>query len=237
MFYILVSRIPFIYNISDKKDKLFRTFLIGSVCYIILHGLLYSKKFSDNQFVEKYKKYLLYLVGADLSLALGIVYFLDKKVESDDNSYVESVSDDEDNHTIEENNKLTREQILHQFYRNQMLAQQQAMANNGSPFINKTGAEELKKTQVPEQPTNKDSKDNENKVKIEVKEDNKKPAAKNDTQSSSSKKSEKHNTPEELNLSNGEDMQSKLSDKNKSLEKLLEVISDTELPLYKSPEA
>ena len=52
MFYILVSRIPFIYNINEKKDKLFKTFLIGSICYIILHGFLHSRKFSDNNLIE-----------------------------------------------------------------------------------------------------------------------------------------------------------------------------------------
>jgi hypothetical protein len=223
MFYILVSRVPFVYNIGNKREKLFRTFLIGSVCYIILHGLLYSKRFSNNEFVEKYKKYLLYLVGADLSLASSIIYFLDKKTEDQENSYIEDVSDNDndDNHTIEENNdKMTREQILQNFYRNQMMAQQQAMLaqqQTGSPFINKTGAEELKK-----KPTENVIESKESKESKELKEKDK------EVKSISSEK--KNN--DELELSNADDIQSKLSEKNKSLDKLLEVISDTDIPLY-----
>jgi hypothetical protein len=228
MFYILVSRVPFVYNIGNKGEKLFRTFLIGSVCYIILHGLLYSKRFSNNQFVEKYKKYLLYLVGADLSLASSIIYFLDKKVEDQENSYIEDVSDNDDNNTIEENNdKMTREQILQNFYRNQMIAQQQQamMAQQaGSPFINKSGAEELKKKSSDNTVDNKEQK--ESKEAKETKE----------TKEVKSVSSEKKNNTEELELSNADDMQSKLSDKNKSLEKLLEVISDTDIPLYQPME-
>jgi hypothetical protein len=229
MFYILVSRVPFVYNIGNKKEKLFRTFLIGSVCYIILHGLLYSKKYSNNEFVDKYKKYLLYLVGADFSLALGIIYFLDKKIDDDGNSYIEDVSDDNDDDTIAENQeKMTREQILQNFYKNQMLAQQ-AQNQQNSPFINKSGAEELKKKVIEQ----KDTIPHQNEVKEkELTENNK------DEKSISSKKSvEKKSQTEELNLSNADDLESKLSDKNKSLEKLLEVISDTDIPLYKANES
>ena len=78
MFYILVSRIPFVYNIDDKNEKFFRTFLLGSICYIIIHGLLYSKRFSNNNFIQQYKKYLLHLASADILFASGIIYFLDK---------------------------------------------------------------------------------------------------------------------------------------------------------------
>ena len=78
MFYILISRIPFIYNIDDKKEKIFRTFFVGSICYIILHGLLYSKKFLDNSFIEKYRKYLLYVSVSDFILTCSIVYLVDK---------------------------------------------------------------------------------------------------------------------------------------------------------------
>ena len=133
MFYILVSRIPFIYNINDKKDKLFRTFLVGSICYIIVHGLLHSKKFSGNIFIEKYRNYLLYLAGIDFSVTSGMVYLLDKKnlEGSMDNSYLEVDGSDEDNSTIESNNhkKMTREEILQNFYKGQVMQQQMHQMN------------------------------------------------------------------------------------------------------------
>lgn len=230
MFYILASRIPFVYNIDNKKDKLFRTFLIGSVCYIILHGLLNSKKFSSNQFVDKYKKYLLYLVGADLSLALGIIYLIDKKINNDDNSYSEDVSEDsDDNNTIDENNnKMTREEILQNFYRNQnqMNTQQQQQQ---SPFINRTNAEELKRISS-ENVTNINDNTNNNANNNTNENNNKELKEVKINKECKSISSNKNNT-DDFELTN-DDNNSKLSNKNKSIE----VISDTDIPIYRPTE-
>jgi len=142
MFYILVSRIPFVYTICDKKDKFFRTFLIGSICYIILHGLLYSKKLSENSLIEKYRNYLLHVASSDLVLTGIIIYMLDKKYEDTlidvENSYVENGYTDEAEEQLEsiEHQKMTRDEILQKYYQNQVI--------KNSPFIN---AEELKHKQ------------------------------------------------------------------------------------------
>ena len=40
---------------------------------------------------------------------------------------------------------MTRDEILNNYYKNQMIAKQQVMQQNKSPFINKADAEELKK--------------------------------------------------------------------------------------------
>jgi hypothetical protein len=198
MFYILVSRIPFIYNVPDKKDKMFRIFLIGSICYIILHGLLYSRRFLENNFIQKYKLYLLYLAGIDFVLTGGIVAFLDKKTleVEPDNEYIEN-DDSNDNSKDENKDKMTRQQILQNYY-NQQLLQQQAQEKAKSPFIKKTDAEELKKEAV-----------NNNHVEQENNEDKQK------EESSKSSKSSK-----------------KSSDKKEHTDKLVELVSDTELPLY-----
>ncbi len=201
MFYILVSRVPFIYNVPDKKDKMFRVFLIGSICYIILHGLLYSKKFLENSFIQKYKSYLLYLAGIDFVLTSGIVVVLDKKPSESENLYIENAEDNEnsnDNESIE-NEKMTRQQILQNYY-NAQLMQQQAQEKAKSPFITKTDAEELKK-----ETTEKPQPIVENR---EVKE-----ASKDDSVESS--KSSKKST-----------------DKKETTDKLIELIADTELPVY-----
>jgi hypothetical protein len=205
MFYILVSRIPFIYNVDNKKEKLFRTFLIGSICYIIIHGLLYSKKFLNNTFVQNYKKYLLYLAGIDFVLMSGIVYVIDKKLP-DDNMYIENADDDisieepnEEEPNKEEPNKeepkMTREQILKNYYKMQMMEQS---TNKQSPFINKSDAEELKK---------KDT--------SELKSDEK--------SSKSSQKSEHKLEKTSLN-----------KNKEQVLDKIEEIVSDTDLPLYQA---
>lgn len=222
MFYILVSRIPFVYNINNKKDKLFRTFLVGSICYIIVHGLLYSKKFTGNVFIEKYRNYLLYLAGIDFTVTSGMVYLLDKKnlEDNNDNAYLEVEGSEEDNSTIESNNhqKMTREQILQNFYRGQMMQQQVQQLN--SPFINKADAEELKKTN--DNSIHEASKQQDNKSSVSDKksnkssQDNNKEKNKLDSEKSNENNNQKNNNQEvNLNLNN-----------------LIDVISDTELPLY-----
>ena len=225
MFYILVSRIPFIYNINDKKDKLFKTFLIGSICYIILHGFIYSRRFSGNNLIEKYRKYLMHLAGIDFVLTSGIVFLLDNKItKTEQNSYIENAEDNnednnednEENVSIENRGKMTREEILNNYYKNQMIAKQQAITaamhqqqiqmNKNSPFINKADAEELKKRD---------------------KEEIGKPEEKklSDKQKSKSSKS-----------SSSVDIESKSKeDENKeNVDELLDMITNTDLPLYKS---
>lgn len=213
MFYILVSRIPFIYNINDKKDKLFKTYLIGSICYIMLHGFLHSRKFSGNSFVEKYRMYLLHLAGIDFVITSGIVFMLDNKLSSktDVNSYIENAEDDDDEDTgsIENGGKMTREEILNNYYKNQMIAKQQAMAaamqQNKSPFINKADAEELKK------------KDGEDKVPEKISEKKEEKVSEKKSKSSKSISDENQNEEKEENI-----------------DELLDLITNTDIPVYKS---
>jgi hypothetical protein len=117
---------------NNKQEKLFRTFLLGSICYIIIHALLNSKKFLENEIINKYKKYLLYLVFADLSLASVLIFIIDKKVDIEDNLYIEDISEKstENNNLIQ---NLNNKQLL----------------NNKSPFIqkqNKSGEDNNKQS-------------------------------------------------------------------------------------------
>ena len=213
MFYILVSRIPFIYNINEKKDKLFKTFLIGSICYIILHGFLHSRKFSDNNLIEKYRKYLMHLAGIDFVLTSGIVFLLDNKLTSkiEVNSYIENADDnndddDEENDSIEnDEKKMTRDEILNNYYKNQMLTNQQTIPTplqQNSPFINKADAEELKKKDCKSEQENMEEK------KVSEKQ-----------KSKSSKSSEEHNSKD---------------DQKENIDELLDLITNTDIPVYKS---
>jgi hypothetical protein len=215
MFYILVSRVPFIYNVTDKKSKVFRTFLVGSICYIIVHGLLYSKKFAGNAFIEKYKQYLLYLAGVDLSLTLGIIYFLDNKSKMDENLFIENgeQEDGEDESNDEDtiaDNKMTREEILAQYYQAQ---QKQLEKPKESPFIKKTDDVKPKKQ---ESETSKSKKSSSKKKEI--------------TQSSTSTQVNNENQENNKEL----EKEKLEGSENKELDNLVELISNTEIPVYQS---
>ncbi len=117
MFYTLISRIPYIYNIKDNNDKLFKIFLLGSICYVLLHALLYCKKYSEISLINNNKKLLFYLAGIDYSITLSLVFFIDKKK-------LEKSS--------EEKNK------------NKVLLNKRKKNKINSPFINKNEAVQLK---------------------------------------------------------------------------------------------
>ena len=245
MFYILVSRIPFVYNINDKNEKFFRTFLLGSICYIIMHGLLYSKRFSNNIFIQRYKKYLLHLASADILFASSIIYFLDKKDKNNDNNDIEHQNESDNENSYVENisenkaidDKMTREQIMQNFYNNPIMAQQQALlaqSQNGSPFINKTSAEEFKRKNletVIENTDNTDNNDNDNDNKVNNINKELNSNKKNDNDNNNN-----NNIKEDLEISNSNNTQLKPSDKSKSLENLIEEQNDTDIPLYQPEE-
>ena len=226
MFYILVSRVPFIYNVTDKKSKVFRTFLVGSICYIIVHGLLYSKKFVGNSFVDKYKQYLMYLAGIDLSLTLGIIYFLDNKSKMEENLFIEDGGEEEQDDSNEEDtiadNKMTREEILAQYYQAQQNQQNQQNPKD-SPFIKKGAVEELKKADTE---TSKSKKLSSKKKEITQ--------SSASTQVTNDKNVNVVNNNEELNQKKSQE--STKSD-NKELDNLVELISNTEIPVYQSTTA
>lgn len=227
MFYILVSRLPFIYNITNKNDKMFKTIFIGSLCYIILHGLLYSKKFSDNVIICKYRNYLMYLSIIDIALTTSIVYFLDNQKSIDETN--NNDASDIDN---EENTKLNRDEILQKYYK-----------TKNSPFINKAEAEEinnnLKKEsfdnnnsniQTKETTVNVNNKSNEN--------SNNNSIDKNNNTNNNIKDNDKY---EENNDTSDEDENDDENDNELTMsvnsqnnnETTLHVESDTEIPLYK----
>lgn len=79
MFYLIVSKLPIISNI--QSGKLFRIFVIGTICYIILHAFLYSGYGSNSELISKYRTYFYYVWGVDLILAGIITKFFGKKKE------------------------------------------------------------------------------------------------------------------------------------------------------------
>jgi hypothetical protein len=70
MFYFLVSRLPLISQ-STEENKLARIYFIGSVCYIVLHAILFSNIGDNVVLIQNYRSYLYYLWGIDFLLTGG----------------------------------------------------------------------------------------------------------------------------------------------------------------------
>ncbi len=166
MFYLISSKLPLISTERNSSTKLFRSFIVGSICYIILHGYLFSQKFKDNNLVQKYKKYIYYLLGADLLMTSIIIKFLTKSQPEMPKQIRMEENDDNDSEMpnippqrIQENNipqyagkmthpQLSRQQIMEEFYKNQNIPSiplnppmiekpQEVKQEQKSPFIPK----------------------------------------------------------------------------------------------------
>lgn len=83
MFYFIVSRIPMISNVDE--GKFLRIFIIGTICYVILHAFLYSKYNENISFITNYRSYLYYLWAADIVLTGILVKFFGSNNTSDEN--------------------------------------------------------------------------------------------------------------------------------------------------------
>lgn len=78
MLYTIVSRIPVFVN--DKSSRKYaKIFMIGAICYIIIHYLLFS--FCKGELANKLKNYIYYIIIVDA----GIAYLLDKVLSVTDN--------------------------------------------------------------------------------------------------------------------------------------------------------
>lgn len=169
MFYYLVSKIPYLDRLS-QGEKIFRVFLVGSICYIILHGFLYSTRFSNNETIQKYRKYIFYAAGIDATLTLAYIKFTTPATIANDttktngkgNAYIEresegesdSESDTESVSVSVDKTKpqvvmppgivpgMTREQVIEKIKEHQMNLVKQAAGKN-SPFIKKDASESL----------------------------------------------------------------------------------------------
>lgn len=93
MFYFIVSRIPMISNVDE--GKFLRIFMIGTICYVILHAFLYSKYNENIDFITNYRSYLYYLWAADIVLTGILVKFFGSTSASDENTDLSDSDDDE----------------------------------------------------------------------------------------------------------------------------------------------
>lgn len=142
MFYLISSKLPLISTEKNTSTKLFRSFIVGSICYIVLHGYLFSQKFKDSALVQKYKKYIYYLWGADLLMTSIIIKFLtksqpeklkDNNEESEDDGIPDVRSEEMARIRMNPQHmagkvthpEMTRQQIMEEFYRKQQMMQPQ----------------------------------------------------------------------------------------------------------------
>ena len=126
MYYTIISKTPLINKNLSRDEKMFRTLVVGSICYVITHAILFSPKFS-NQLTEKYRNYIYYIWGADLSISFVMTKFMGNDIIPNDlniNSYDESDTEhnnqnsDNQRFQLETNgDKLTREEIMERFYK------------------------------------------------------------------------------------------------------------------------
>lgn len=72
MFYYLFHHIPLWKDLPDSKRNI-RTFLIGTVMYILFHAFLFSKYSEINHNIKLFRNYIYYLWVAD-ALAMAVIY-------------------------------------------------------------------------------------------------------------------------------------------------------------------
>lgn len=89
MFYFIISKIPMISKI--KEDKLFKIFIIGTICYIIIHTFLYSN-YNTFEYGINYRQYIYYLWCFDLILTGIIVKLFSNSNDDLDEEITESSS-------------------------------------------------------------------------------------------------------------------------------------------------
>lgn len=78
MFYALANQ--FIKS-NNPRAQSFKVFLTGSICYIIVHALLFSK--NRGELIQKYRHYLYYVYAADCGLTMArMTMQLKKQVET-----------------------------------------------------------------------------------------------------------------------------------------------------------
>jgi hypothetical protein len=85
MFYLISSRL-FFSKANIDKFNMFKIFVIGTILYIILHTLLYSSRFDNNEIIKKYRVYLYYIWATDaILIGLDRLFIMAAKKEITNN--------------------------------------------------------------------------------------------------------------------------------------------------------
>lgn len=105
MFYYIASKLPMLSGMTDDS-KYFKIFLTGSICYIILHALLFSNICTNLEIIQNYKHYIYYLWAIDSIFTGGSLKFMSDNSDDNDNS---TESGDQNENAVQQ---YTRDEIL-----------------------------------------------------------------------------------------------------------------------------
>lgn len=72
MFYYLFHSLPLWTDLPNGSRNV-RTFLAGTICYIIMHAYLYSQYGDNNKLIAMFRPYIYYVCAADV-IAVAIIY-------------------------------------------------------------------------------------------------------------------------------------------------------------------
>lgn len=73
MFFYIVNKL--LTQLSNDENKMDKVIIIGTLCYVILHGFLYSLYNSTNQLISKYKYIIYYIFSLDVIIT-STSYFI-----------------------------------------------------------------------------------------------------------------------------------------------------------------
>ena len=101
MFYFLISKLVK----GDTEMRLRTIYILGSICYIILHAFLYRKQSAE--YLVKYRHYMYYLCIIDVILTGTYMYMTNKTSSSNTPAITNTVQTDSipDNKPNLSNNK------------------------------------------------------------------------------------------------------------------------------------
>ena len=94
MFYYLINKL----HLIKGDNKMFKIFILGTICYIILHAFLFSKRAESFINVAKYRKYIYYIMGADLAFTYLSVKNNESNVSSHNHTNTNAVHEQHKQH-------------------------------------------------------------------------------------------------------------------------------------------
>ena len=218
MFYTIVSR-SFITKINTSRDY-FYIFLIGSVCYVILHWYLHMDK--RDGIIEKVREYMYYTMILDGITAYVLMILYPPK---NNKKNTESVESDREQYSPEQKKAIM--QKMQEARRLQQLRQRHLVEQENKLITVQQNLQDPEQSKDQQQvPLNKDSIKivtiDSNKPSIFTKSEKTKESRKTESRKTESRKTESHKTESEKHDKKD----------NKKINKKEPEIIDTEIPMY-----
>jgi hypothetical protein len=94
------------------ENKLLKILILGSIFYILVHALLYSKLFETNELINKYRKYIYYIAATDFALFFLMNDSSNQSKEKTKEITTNDNIDDNQNQYNEQEQEQEQEQLL-----------------------------------------------------------------------------------------------------------------------------